>query len=356
MKTHTQLRTRKLILALPLFLLFSCTGSTSLSSDEEENSQEQKVSVIYETDIGNDIDDALALDMLYKYQDAGLINLLGISVNKDSELAVQFVDIMNTWYGYPNIPIAKVKNGINDSSFIDFTRFVCEYRNEQGEALKRTLSDYSDISESVEFYRKLLSQQPDASVVIISVGLATNLARLLESPADAYSPLSGKELVARKVKLLSMMGGDFTGGPEPEYNIVQDLGASQTVIREWPTATVYSPFEVGNSILFPEDVVKKDLGNIEGHPLGIAYLGYPPMEFGDRPTWDLTSVLHTVERDKHYFGESETGTVRIDAAGVTVLEPSPDGPHCYLKITNSQAEEIRNRLVELISKAPLAMQ
>jgi hypothetical protein len=51
--------------------------------------------------MGNDIDDALALDMLYKYMDAGKVDLLAVCVNKEGYGPVEYVDMMNTWYGYP---------------------------------------------------------------------------------------------------------------------------------------------------------------------------------------------------------------------------------------------------------------
>ena len=34
--------------------------------------------IIFETDMGNDVDDALAIDMLYKYHSSGRINLMAI--------------------------------------------------------------------------------------------------------------------------------------------------------------------------------------------------------------------------------------------------------------------------------------
>ncbi len=60
--------------------------------------------------MGNDVDDVVALDMLYKYQDAGKIDLLGIISSKREEGSVKFIDAMNTLYGYPNIPIGIVKH------------------------------------------------------------------------------------------------------------------------------------------------------------------------------------------------------------------------------------------------------
>ena len=46
--------------------------------------------------------------------------------------------------------------------------------------------------------RKILSEQPDGSVSIAQVGFFTNLSRLLDSKPDKTSPLSGRELIAKK--------------------------------------------------------------------------------------------------------------------------------------------------------------
>ena len=63
-------------------------------------SEETPVKVIFDTDMGNDIDDALALDMLYKYADEGRITLLGITSNREEHPAsVEYIDILNTFYG-----------------------------------------------------------------------------------------------------------------------------------------------------------------------------------------------------------------------------------------------------------------
>jgi hypothetical protein len=75
--------------------------------------------------------------------------------------------------------------------------------------------------------------------VIVQVGFSTNLAGLLDSPADASSPLPGRNLMARKERLLSVMGGAFQpidGQPGyREYNIVTDLPAARKLTAEWPT-------------------------------------------------------------------------------------------------------------------------
>ena len=61
----------------------------------------EPVKIIFDTDMGNDVDDVVALDMLYKYLDEGAIELLGIISSKREEGSIKFIDAMNTLYGYP---------------------------------------------------------------------------------------------------------------------------------------------------------------------------------------------------------------------------------------------------------------
>ena len=63
-------------------------------------------------------------------------------------------------------------------------------------------------------YRKILAAQPDRSVVISSVGLLTNLEDLMKTGPDEFSPLDGKALLAKKVRLIGMMAGEYPSGRE----------------------------------------------------------------------------------------------------------------------------------------------
>jgi hypothetical protein len=104
---------KSVVIFLLSFLLASCNNS---KSENNNKLLSDKPIIIFETDIGNDVDDALALDMIYKYVDKKQINLLAISSNKDCEYSTEFIHIMNNWYGYPQIPIGKVINGIDSES------------------------------------------------------------------------------------------------------------------------------------------------------------------------------------------------------------------------------------------------
>lgn len=307
-----------------------------------------KVNIIFETDIGNDIDDALALDMLYKYLDINRINLLGISINKDNPYSPKFIDIMNTWYGYPHIPIAMVKDGTEDTVPINFASRTYEHTNADGTKFKRQLAADHDFTESTRFYREVLANQKDGSVTIVSVGYLTNLARLLETKGDDISPLTGKQLISQKVKRLSVMGGNFNGINPQEYNIVQDIASAKKVFDEWPTPIIVSPFEVGNQILYPGATIEQNLAYTGTVPLVVAYKSYMDMPY-DRPTWDLTSVLEAIEEGSHYFGYSKKGKVTITATGESLFEEGKRGKHRYLTVDEKQSQRIKDRFVELIS-------
>ena len=70
------------------------------------------VPVIFDTDMGNDIDDALALAMLHGLESRGEIRLAAVTLTKDNPWAGRYVSAVNTFYGRERIPIGLVKNGV----------------------------------------------------------------------------------------------------------------------------------------------------------------------------------------------------------------------------------------------------
>ena len=311
--------------------------------------QKTAMKVIFDTDMGNDIDDALALDMLYKYADEGRIELLGITSNKEEHPAsVEYIDIMNTFYGYPDIPIGRIREGANcdrENSFVAQTVRDRDYA--------RTCADYDALPESAVLLRRLLASQHDGDVTLIAVGFSTNLQRLMASGPDDISPLDGMELIRRKVKHLWMMAGEFeqAEGKSAEYNIRIDRDAAKELFDKWPTPITVSPFEVGSRILYPVGSVLNDFGYVAKHPLAEAYKVYKPMPY-DRPMWDPTAVLCAVEPDAGYFQCSAPGSIRVDDGSMTWFEPNPAGKHRYLRVGEEECAKALDRMVELITRRP----
>ena len=310
------------------------------------------INLIMETDIGNDVDDAIAMDLLYKYVDAGKINLLATCINKEGSAPGEFVDILNTWYGHPDIPIGIIHEGADcETDAINYAQAVVQLKDKEGKpAFKRTLKDHTNLSEAHILYRKLLSKAADKSVVIASVGFSTNLSRLLETPADEYSKLTGKELVAKKVRLLVTMAGNFADQTQHEYNVVKDIPAAKRIFEEWPSPVVTSPFEVGIQVTYPATSIENDFGWAGLHPMVEAYKAYLKMPY-DRPTWDPTAVLFAVEGEK-WFTVSEPGFIKVTDEGSTVFTPDEKGTRRYLTVSPEQAEAIRTHFVEVVTSKP----
>lgn len=337
-----------------LLVLFIGKRILNIQTDKPDETMavtDHPLSIIFETDMGNDVDDALALDMLYKYHEAGRINLLAMTTNKKSEYSAGYLDIMNTWYGHPDIPIGVVEGGTDTDNLDNFVRAACLLQKDGQPAFARTIADHSLFPKSVALYRKTLAAQPDASVVIVSVGFSTNLAQLLDSPGDEYSSLTGRELVAKKVVLLSAMMGHFADPHFQEFNVKCDIPAARKVIAEWPTQIIVSPFEVGEAILYPGASIQHDFTWANPHPLVVGYENYLPMPY-DRQTWDLTSVLCVVEKENVFFGSSGPGTIAITEDAITHFTPGPSGRHSYLTVKPEQAAKVRQYFIDLITKRP----
>jgi inosine-uridine nucleoside N-ribohydrolase len=339
---------RQTVIAMVLchsIILFSC-------SSIEKQDAVKKTRVIFDTDIGADIDDALALAMLYNYMDLGWIDMLAVMSCKDHPYSARYIDVMNTWYGYPDMPVGIVINGVKHDTSV-YTRHVVEMKRDGKPVFARSLQEGQKLPVAHSLYRKLLSASPDHSVVIIAVGQSTNLARLIESGPDEYSPLPGLELVSRKVDFLSIMAGNFREA-RPETNIFNDSASAARVLNSWPSEIWFSPFDVGWACPYPGESIQNDFCKAGPHPLVEAYKNYQPMPY-DRPAWDLTSVLFAVERDSSYFTISSPGRVSLgyepglENHVVTRFTRDPQGKHRYLSVDDTQAGRIRERLVEVVS-------
>lgn len=308
------------------------------------------VPLIFDTDIGNDIDDALALGVIHALESRGLCRLLAVTISKDNRWCAPFVDLVNTFYGRPDVPIGMVRGGKTpeDGAYL---RPVCEAQAADGSPrYPRDVASGADVPDAVAVLRKTLAAEPDGSVVLVVVGFSTNLARLLDSPADQHSPLAGRELVARKCRLLSIMAGMFTAeGRHKEYNVFIDVAAARQVYALWPTPIVASGFEIGRAIKYPAVSIERDFAHAAAHPVPDAYRRYMQMPY-DRETWDLTSVLYAVQPDRGYFGLSPPGTISVDAADVTQFAPSPTGQHRYLTVDAEQIARVREALVQLVTQ------
>jgi len=310
--------------------------------------------LIYDTDICGDCDDVLALGMIHALQSRGACKLLAVTVSVDNDLAAPFVDAVNTFYGRGDIPIGVVGKG----GVVEQSRYLGLVEQKELDGSFRYPHDLlsgKDAPPATQVLRKVLAAQPDRSVVIAQVGFSTNLARLLDSGPDEYSPLAGIDLVHRKVKLLSLMAGAFQpiDGNQSyrEYNVMRDIPSCQALAERWPSPMVFSGFEIGNALPYPARSIERDYGYVPHHPLAEAYIHYIPPPH-NRPTWDLTAVLFAVLGDRGYFDISPRGRATINKDGSCRFEETPLGSHAYLILRPEQQPRVLEALVQLSSQPP----
>lgn len=333
----------RFLLWLAVLALVSCSGQLAKSDDGP-------VKLIFETDMGNDVDDVLCQVLINKYVERGSVECLMVGLNKTGIAPAEFVDIVNTFYNHPDIPIGLAKNGVQTPDSTSYAFIVSNMKDDDGEALyPRSIADYESLPDAVSLYRKTLAAQEDGSVVIASVGFSTNLAQLMETPADEYSPLDGMELIRKKVKLLAVMAGNFSGSGDPEYNVKVDIGSARKVFEEWPGKIVFSPFELGCQVLYPVSSIQNDFGWAgEHHPMVDAFKNYGQTYPSDRPSWDPTTVLFALDGEK-WFNISSPVDVTVDENGRTVFSLNPEGDRFYLGVSDAQARAIENYFVEIAS-------
>ena len=311
--------------------------------------------VIFDTDITGDCDDVLALAMLHALADRGECCIEAVTISKINPLAAPFVDAVNTYYGRGDLPIGVTRDAQKrESRYLS----LCQATEADGsQRYPHDLLSSDDADDAVDVLRKTLAAAADQSVAIIQVGLAANLADLLDSKPDEVSPFSGLELVAQKCLLASVMAGCF--GPLPdkdrhaEANVVNGIAAMQRLADNWPenVPVIWSDYRIGLVTPFPRESIARDFAYEPQHIVRESYLLHSGPNH-DRPSWDLTSVLVAVRPLDTYFDFSPPGRVHVDDQGFTTFEPNPQGRDRLLVLRDDQISRVIEGQRALASQPP----
>lgn len=296
--------------------------------------------ILLDTDIGPDCDDVAAIAMLNIYKRAGLCNILGIGHCTSNPYGAGAIDAICNYYGNRDIPIGTYsgKNFLADEN--------CMYYNKDLVATFDNRYQKTQPEDAVNFYRRILSEQPDQSVDFVAIGPLNNLSALIDSGPDAYSALTGIELVRRKVKRLVSMAGIFPCASLElrqrakaiaiceiqefkEFNVVCDIQAAQNVANNWPTPKTYLGFEAG--LIETCGPLQKRFE--DDHPVRMAYRLYT--ENGWRYSWDLLTVQYAIDDRSPNFRCSAQGTVRFGDSGTTIWSREEKGNDCFVEINQS---------------------
>ena len=338
------------------------------------------VKVIFDTDMLTDFDDVGALACLHALADAGECEILATVSCTRGNASVAAVEVINSYYGRGDLPVGVPRGmgvcgaGVGAKCKVDPKSPLGQKDGGDGGHYKyrKLVADYpqwvkhldsDDAPDANETYRKVLAAQPDRSVTICSVGFLTNLRRLLETRPDAISPLDGRALVARKVKLWVAMACNYPRGKE--YNSMWDWESSKIVLENWPTPVVFSDWQYGGDLFAGRAIAEMDGPR---NPVKDVFAGNIPSReevrkdpvrwlrscfgMGGRAAWDETAVLAAVRGTDRYFNVHR-GTYRmVGEKGDDEWVPDEEnGPH--IRITEKTNKTEVGRIIdELMCRAP----
>jgi inosine-uridine nucleoside N-ribohydrolase len=314
-------------------LLLLCVLSCQLSF-----AQIKAVPVILDSDMGPDYDDTGAITILHALADSGYAEILATVASTKYEGVAGVLNVFNTYFNRPQIPVGVPKG--NASALKDNQHWTDTLLVKYPHAIKRN----ADVPDAVEIYRKILSARPDHTVTIVTIGFLTNLANLLDTKADKYSPLSGRELIRLKVKHLVSMAGGFPSGKE--FNIFIDSTASKKVFKEWPTHILFDGFEIGEKIKTGLPLIANE--RIKNSPVKDVFRICIPLSQEDikgRMSWDEIAVLIAVKGYEPWFTVKE-GRIVVADDGSNKWDNYSKG-HSYILFSKTvpEIEEVLNRLM-----------
>jgi inosine-uridine nucleoside N-ribohydrolase len=282
--------------------------------------------VILDTDMSGDCDDAGALALLHALADRDECDILAVVTNRKDKTnaSAAAVDVINTYYGRPNIPIGTDKVGPTDLQRT--SPYTCALRDEFPHDAKPD----DQMPDALDVYRRVLAAQPDDSVTICSVGAFSNLAELWRREP---------QLVVTKVRRLVVMGGEFPKSKRPETNIRTHRESARVVASEWPGEIVWHGFEIGNVLITGAGLKQTPKNNPVRRAYELKPYGKRPAIEGGQPSWDQGAALFAVRgAEPELWRAVRGGRVIVDEEGVTTWEQGPITRHYYMKFSGDPAK------------------
>jgi inosine-uridine nucleoside N-ribohydrolase len=284
----------------------------------------QPVKIIFDTDMESDVDDVAALAMLHGFANRGEAEILATISSSLNPWSAPTIDVINTYFERPDIPIGNVKTfGVYRNS--NYARIISEkYPQDIGLG--------EDAPDAIDIYRKILNEQPDTSVIIVTVGYLSNLYDLLKSKPDKFSSLTGLELVETKVKHIVCMGGRYPLQQDPGRwgNFKPDPRAVQYIATSWPTDIIFTAGGIfadaipTGKILFRPDIKTNN-------PISEAYqIFLKGRNRNYHHSADLIAVYVAIKGHQPYFKVIKEGYNHIFENGTQVWRLEPDNPKHFI--------------------------
>lgn len=301
----------------------------------------EPVKILFDTDMTTDCDDAGAMAVLHALADRGECEILATVTSVPDPNALATVDAINRYRGRPDLPIGRVRDG--------GVKMPSKFTGRIAREFPHRVVSGSDFPDAVDVYREILTDQPDRSVVLVTVGYLTNVSRFLQSPG-------GMELARAKVTRWVCMGGNFIGDPPKDdlslgnVNFQRDAVSAYHAIHHWPGEIVFAGREVC-SVPSGLAIGSALAGTPADNPVRRAYEHYFDGTARDRHVADLAAVLVAVRGLTDCWDLSAPGRMDLREDMTFAWIPDAAGKQRYLlkKPDNDQHVE---RVLEALLVAP----
>ena len=281
--------------------------------------------IILDTDIGSDVDDALALATLLGSES---VNLLGITtVYGDTKLRAQIArHLCHT--ANKSIPVfAGVETplssrevwstGSEGNSFSNLNQYALEDKT------------------AVEFLVEAVNQNP-GEIEVIAIGPLSNIATAIMQAPN----------FAKNVKRLWVMGGDFTK-EKIEHNFKCDITAAKIVLESEISVTILDLPSSQKTIIQKDEIEQIKSSGKLGPILYTEILNWIQPRNQDWTTpHDPIAVLAMLKPE--FFDLSETGSVQIGEDGKSVWRLNEDGN--VKRVSPSKPLKAVSAMISLIAK------
>lgn len=303
---------QKIILLIATLVVLSCSSN---QYDKTEESLSNPVRIILDTDMGSDCDDAGAFALLHRYADLGMAEIIGCIYSSGKvPFGAGIVEAINIHYGRPDIPIGAYF-GTEVGDPVD--KMTAEKLARDTAAFKNSIIYNTDTEDQTRLNRKLLVNNEDQSITYVTIGHTKGLYDLLISEPDDISPLSGYELVEKKIEKWIAMGGVGANNEDqkfvPDWNLFQNGAAtySSYLIENFPRPVYFS--DGGSNVMTGKSLKYTPPGNIVRTVYRDWLWNMSKKTLDDqRPSWDLIAVYFAVEGLGDYLKDSGNGRMEVD--------------------------------------------
>ncbi len=314
---------------------------------------QQPVKVIFDTDMGSDCDDVGALALLHAYTDMEEAEVIACIYSSGKiRYGVGIIDAINTYYHRPDIPIgADHGNEVGDP--VD--KMGAEKLAAKQDLYGHSVVTNDDVPDQSLLLRQLLAEQPDGSVVYLTVGHTKGLYDLMNSEPDQYSPLNGKQLINRKLIRWIALGALSAHDGGKDWNFYFNGSAPYTkyLVENIPTDIYY--ISAGTDVMTGASLASLSKGTIVRDAYESWLSWYDGRTLADqRPSWDLVGVYYAIKGEGDFLKNTGEGNLAFDVENGCLWQPGVrKGPkQYYIEQKPGTDKSFADYLNALISKQP----